>query len=452
MNNRIDITYQSLQSSGVDKNILNVIANFSAEEWIQVIAQKDTFEGKGRYELLIPYLIYTYDELKVQEIADKSSEQEISFALVDSWYAAIYGNQTEKDLQPSFGDLTRTPTLLHVFEGYLIKRIEQAEYGEDISSFITVKFKMMLKEYLEVIKAKDSNKTEAKKLLIGAISGGSAYPPITDYSLDRLESINNFVYFLAALDLCVNAFCINGEEDYNKEMIRNGKMHELIERNSENVKVRYQNEREFKGAYEYVFSNFEQYMDRFSAYMFNEYEKELLAFIFRSKELDIEHEDSHEEDFKLNSIQNSNDEDDFELESLQAHCNQKQAEILPKREKTNEEFSFFGKLINILNSFGEINPEDNKKSKEGKDSESKDRKNENKIQRKQYADNSYDSLVLTAKKKNSNLPMVLFIVSIIAVSLLVAVNRGDTEQSIIDKSQSLSGVENKSEFRTIIER
>lgn len=454
MNNRIDIAYQSLRSSGIDKNIHNVIANFSAEEWIQVIVQKDTFEGKGKYEVLIPYLIYTYDELKIQEIADKSSEQEISFALVDSWYAAVYGNQTEKDLQPSFGDLIRTPILLHVFEGHLLKRIEQADYGEDISSFITVKFKMMLKEYLEVLKAKESNKTEAKKVLIGATSGGSAYPRISDYSLDRLESINNFVYFLAALDICVNAFSINGDENYNKELIRQGKLYDLIERNSENVKVRYQNEREFKDAYEYVFSKFEQYVERFSGYMFNEYEQELLALIFRSTDLALESDIKHDDDLKLNLNHHNQDEDedDFELEPLQVNRDEEQNQILPKREKKIEKVTFFEKIKNLLNSLGETDTDREESQVGRKVVKNSEVKKEEAPNREQYEDTSYDSLVFTAKKKSSNLPLALIITSIIGISVLVAVNRGDSEQSIIDKSQSISGGEKQSEFRTIIER
>lgn len=452
MNNRIDIAYQSLRSSSIDKNIHNVIANFSAEEWIQVIAQKDTFEGKGKYEVLIPYLIYTYDELKIQEIADKSSEQEISFALVDSWYATVYGNQTEKDLQPSFGDLIRTPILLHVFEGHLLKRIEQADYGEDISSFITVKFKMMLKEYLEVLKAKESNKTEAKKVLIGATSGGSAYPPISDYSLDRLESINNFIYFLAALDICVSAFSISGDENYNKELIRQGKLYELIERNSENVKVRYQNEREFKDAYEYVTSNFEQYVERFSGYMFNEYEQELLALIFQSTDLAQEADTVHDDDLKLDLNQLNQDEDDFELEPLQAHRDDEQCEILPKREKKIEKVTFAGKIKNLLNSLGETDTGREEGQVDRRAVKNSEVTKEESPNREQYEDTSYDSLVFTAKKKSSNLPLALIIASIIGISVLVAVNRGDSEQSIIDKSQSISGEEKQSEFRTIIER
>ncbi|ELP5898410.1 hypothetical protein QTV49_000284 [Vibrio vulnificus] len=452
MNNRIEIAYQSLRSSSIDRNIHNVITNFSAEEWIQIIEQKDTFEDKGKYETLIPYLIYTYDEKKIQEIADKSSEQEISFALVDSWYAAVYGNQTEKDLQPTFGDLIRTPILLHTFEGYLLKRIEQADYGEDISSFITVKFKMMLKEYLEALKGKESNKTEAKRVLIGATSGGSAYPPITDYSLDRLESINNFVYFLAALDICVNAFSISGDENYNKELIRQGKLYDLIERNSENVKVRYQNEREFKDAYEYVLLNFEHYIDRFSSYMFNEYEQELLALIFRSSDLALKADIENDDDLKLNLNQFNQDEDDFELEPLHANRHEGENEILPTKESKKEKVTFGEKIKKLLNSLGETDADRDESKIDRQIAKKSEVKKVEVSNSEKYEDTSYDSLVFTAKKKSSNLPLALILASIVGISVLVAVNRGDSEQSIIDKSQSISGAEKQSEFRTIIER
>ncbi|KDM90919.1 hypothetical protein [Photobacterium galatheae] len=383
----------------------------------------------------------------MKEIAEKSSEQCISFALVDAWYATIYGNYTEKDLQPLFSDITRTPTLLHVFEGYLLKRIEFADYGEDISSFITSKFKMLLQGYLEALKVKGAHHTEAQKVLIGASSGVSVYPPMTDYSTDRLDSINHFVYFLAALELCVQSLNIQDNNPSDKDMIRQGKLFELIEKNAESVKDRYQNERQFKEAYVYVVDNFERYMNRFSAYMFSHDEQELLAFIFRSKGFAPD-----KEQVPLNSSQTepplrTRDEDDFELNPMHAlDSHAEPTEIIPKKE-SSETRSLFSRFKALFEAIGETD-----KPADPNHASAKKYESEKTVKKKkeQEDDDSYDALIISAKKKNSSLPLILITVSVVLVGVFLVAKGGEEETSIIDKSQS--EMEQPSEFRTIIER
>lgn len=436
MTNRIEIAFESLKNNGIDKHVINIIANFSAEEWIQIIEQKQVGTNIEVYNALVPFLIFTYDEEKTLEIAHKSSMQLISYALVDAWYAAVYGNRTEKDLQPTFLDIARSPALLHIFEGHLLKIIERAEYQEDISVFITSKFKMMLREYFEVVKSKGINKTEAKKVLIGAV-GNSAFPPITDYSLDRLESVNNFVYFLSALELCIHSFNSKGEDKYEKDMIVHGKFNELIEKNSETVKARYQNERQFNEAFAYVLDTFETHMERFSSFMFEPYEQELLAYIYREKgfaepqddkQEDLTEELHNEEDFVLAPLHSVGDES--------AQVSEKATKIEPEGE------SLVSKLKGIFGSLAQD-------KKEPAPTEQAPKKAE-----KEEDESSFDSLVISTKKKNSNLPIILSVLGIAVVAMVVFMKQDNEEpnSSIIDKSELTEGVNKQSEFRTIIER
>ncbi|MCY9861038.1 hypothetical protein OTK49_00585 [Vibrio coralliirubri] len=439
MTNRIDIAFESLKTNGVDKHVINIIANFSAEEWIQIIEHKQQGNDIDMYNALVPFLIYTYDEEKSLEIAHKSSMQLISYALVDAWYAVVYGNRTEKDLQPSFLDIARSPALLHILEGHMLKIIERAEYQEDISVFITSKFKMLQREYFEVVKSKGSNKTEAKKVLIGAV-GNSAFPPITDYSLDRLESVNNFVYFLTALELCIHSFNSKGDDKYEKDMIQNGKFNELIEKNSETVKARYQNEREFNDAFVYVLDNFETHMGRFSSFMFESYEQELLAYIYREKGLDTIQEEAPQQ--HLNDIES---EDDFVLTPLH-HIAQDSTQCGEKAVKTTPEHtSTFKKLKNLFGSLAHDKTEnENHSLTDPSDA----------ISKPEAEESSFDNLVISTKKKSSNIPIILSAIGIIAVGLFVVTQQESDEKnsSIIDKSELTEGASKPSEFRTIIER
>ena len=167
--------------------------------------------------------------------------------------------------------------------------------------------------------------------------------------------------------------------------------------------------------------------------MFNEYEQELLALIFQSTDLAQEADTVHDDDLKLDLNQLNQDEDDFELEPLQVHRDDEQCEILPKREKKIEKVTFAGKIKNLLNSLGETDTGREEGQVDRRAVKNSEVTKEESPNREQYEDTSYDSLVFTAKKKSSNLPLALIIASIIGISVLVAVNRGDSEQSIIDK-------------------
>lgn len=453
MNNRTDIVYESLTGYGLDKNIFNVISNITAEEWLQLISQKDTKGGSDKYLKLIPYLIHSYDEDKIMEMIQKSSFPTVSYALVDAWFSVIYGETMVADLQPTFNDITRKPSLLYIFEGHLLRVIESAEYEEDISSFITTKFKMMLREYTSVLTSKNGQ-SDGLKLLIGATTGTSVYPPLTDYSLDRLESVNNFVCFLSAIDMCVGSFeakcAINA---YDQELISSGQFELLIERNTNSRKQQYSNQNQFNEAFEYVKQNFERHVERFSGFMFTDYEKELLAYVFKVKGLNV----TTEEDQQEQSAEPTEGMDDLQLNPLAGVENELQDNALNLSVAATAEGSSksegngfdVGKLVAKFKGF--FTSEKTEAIGESV-TQAKPTQQHAADQAAPYnEDTGYSDILITGKKKNNNALWLVGIALVAAISALTLIGNGvgAEKESIIDKTQNQSGEGNVSQYKTI---
>lgn len=450
------MVYDALLGGGLDKNIFNIVSNITAEEWLYLISQKETKLGEDRYNQIIPFLICTYDENKIMEMIQKSSFSSVSYALVDAWYSVIYGNTMVMDLQPSFSDIARKPALLHVFEGHLLRVIESADYEEDISSFITTKFKMMLREYTGVLTSK-GGQAEGQKLLIGASSGTSLYPPVTDYSLDRLESVNNFIFFLSALDMCVASFQVTGEiNTYDSELIRSGEFDVLIERNTTSRKQQYSCQNQFNEAYEYVLEHIERHMSRFSGFMFTDYEQELLTYVCEQKDLlnenvvnegneKISNQDLNEvDDLQLHPISELNGSDEIDIQSLK----EPDRAVIDREEGRagivnimSTKFKFFIGLFKGGSDIEKIRvtEEGEAIANDSEDSRDLDGKN----------DSGYEDILITGKKKGNGSFWLLGICAVVVVSLLTVLKNGDSRQSIIDKAQIESGEANVSEYKTI---
>lgn len=453
MNNRTDIVYESLTGYGLDKNIFNVVSNITAEEWLQLISQKDTKGGSDKYLKLIPYLIHSYDEEKIMEMIQKSSFPTVSYALVDAWFSAIYGETMVADLQPTFNDITRKPSLLYIFEGHLLRVIESAEYEEDISSFITTKFKMMLREYTSVLTSKNGQ-SEGLKLLIGATTGTSVYPPLTDYSLDRLESVNNFVCFLSAIDMCVGSFEAKGAINaYDQELISSGQFELLIERNTNSRKQQYSNQNQFNEAFEYVMQNFERHVERFSGFMFTDYEKELLAYVFKAKGLNVATEEVQYEQ----SAEPTEGMDDLQLNPLAGVENDLHDNVLNLSDAATEERSSkregngfdASKLIAKVKCF--FTSEKTEVVGES-DTQAKPVQQPTVAQAApQNEDAGYSDILITGKKKNNNALWFIGIGLVAAISALTLIGNGmgTEKESIIDKTQNQSGEGNVSQYKTI---
>lgn len=423
MVNRITMAAESIKNDDCGKHVFNIVENFSAEEWQCAINMND-----ANYELLKPYLLYTYDKTKIEELIELTSIQTVSHALVEAWFCVIYGRRQEKDLQPSFKDVTRAPILIHIFEGHLLQIIEQAEYNEDISDFITSKFKMLLNEYFNVL-SKKKNPADAKKALIGASTGSTQYPPITDYSSDRLENINEFVCFLMAIDMCIKCLNTDYENSNDKEMIRNGSFHELIVNNSPSVKEKYQNERNFTESYNYVSDKFEKHINQLSAYMFSNEEKDLLSFIYKEKGYIPESD-------KL-SEKIPNDDEELILDpirNIDFQDNVSQGDLSTKQSKKTGIISYLNKVFGTKKHTNKTTKDD--------DNYNNDDNNE-----------SYDSFIISAKKESNNAPIIITLLCIIVVGSIIYFRGSDVEsKSIIDKSEIVTDGNPNTEYRTIVER
>ncbi len=473
MNSSIDIAFDSLKSCGLDKNIFNVINNLSAEDWLNIFKMKETDKGLVVYNTLIPYLIYGYNDDTAAKIASLSSTDTLAYALAESWFAVIYGGKTEKDLHPTFNDLTRTPTLLHIFEGNILRRIEAGKFPEDISDFITTKFKYVLREYIDMYKGKSKSSNECNKVLVGATSNSSAFPPLSDYSLDRLESINSFVLFLAALEVCIESFNTTSFDKYDIDMIQNGKLHELIDKKADTVKMRYQNIRQFDSAYDYVKDNISTFVDRFSSYMFSHAEQELLSLAFRTNlnslttgeestevnndvslpPLYADNEILSDEDFELVPFNNlSDDSEDTESSADDAQL-ESESNLT---DKSQSKITLSQRLIHFISGVAQIDA-----FKKGKcDQKDKGEKTNNAVDgnattidepKKSDDEVDYNIFVIDTKKRSNKWPLIIVMIVACAISYGVLFNSKSEPESIIDKSQSGTTYSN-SEYRTIINR
>ncbi|PSV01057.1 hypothetical protein [Photobacterium kishitanii] len=395
---RIELVKNTLSENDVvDKSLCAIINDFNAEEWIFVLKKKNGYDSEF-YKKIIPWIIYTYKDDKIDEIIAKYSLNNVAESLADAWFEIFNNGSTKPEDAPSFEDVCNKPALNAMFNGHLLNTIYAAEFEGDISDFFLPKFKEMFRDFCEKCLEADSPKISPNAALIG----NNNYLSINDYSSNDLEKTIYFIYFLKSVSIASDFLGLSTpptEEEI--DLLDKLMIDKIIENNNKQLGRKFsQRERsEQKEVFAYIQNQLPEYLDRLSPLMLSDAESAIISAL------------THVAHFReeAQSKVNTNEDVGFGNESRGIRELPFTLEYVPSDEDSNQKTddeqqmpALFSKIKNIF-------------------------------KKEQEDDVAYSDILIKGRKKKSN--FFIYLMFILAAGTLgYFLANGNSDQSIIGKA------------------
>ncbi|WP_210498350.1 hypothetical protein [Vibrio crassostreae] len=260
MNSRLEMVVQSLKEGSLDRTLYEIISEMTAEEWVSSINNPEYLS------LLQPYLIYTYDAEKIEEICEKGDTQVVARTLTDAWFAVYCGGSNEESEQPPLLDLAGTPALLPLFSGHLINIVSKANYSHDTAPFIRDKFKHLSNEMLNYTKSQNYNE---RFLITGCHEKHPMFPVYHDYDENKVNDAFTLLYLVSSISKLTGMLDFEHMTPERQSMLDNGNILSLIETSKVGETKKRRNLKQYESVEQFITDNYSAYCHLFSEFFFD---------------------------------------------------------------------------------------------------------------------------------------------------------------------------------------
>lgn len=351
---RIELVKNSLLKNplAIDKSLYSIVASFNAEEWAEVIGAK----GKNLpfYNAIIPYFACAFSSSLADEMIEKRliSTNGCGESLADAlFYVLSNGSQLEEE-QPSFSELCNKPILLNLFNGSIFKRICDAEFSDDVSTYFRDKFKNTLKSFHnEILINKNAELTPEL-----ALTGNNKLCNINDIDDNEVQETLLFIYFLQALKTLVESLDLTELDEETEQKISTLQFQKIIKDSASSKKEERIRMKQFESSFSYIMSNIETecsyniIVSRLSPMMISNIETCVLKAIFAINATTEEDSDLKEELLTADSLYCDDAHEDSEpaeslFKKIKSSLNSSRGQKKSEKETNQEEFAIDDVLI-----------------------------------------------------------------------------------------------------------
>ncbi|CAH7352822.1 hypothetical protein VCHA53O466_40134 [Vibrio chagasii] len=275
---RLDVLRETIKSEEYDKHFYEVVDSMTAEEWAEAISnQKD-------FAVLIPYLIFTYDNEKVEAIHELIGEG-LGQALATAWFEIYHANSHDEDEQPTIAKLGEEPCLVPLLSGHLLKMLETAGYGSEFNEFVRIKHNAIIKNLVEF--AGTVNDRHLARIVYGAGRTGSIFPIMSDYDTSDLPYLIGYAYLLSTISYASDMLCLQdfkdltSEEDLTKAL-NDRKLEMIVDAVGLSETKKRRCFKDLQSVEQYIKDSISTYMEQFSSLTVPSNERVYLASLFAS--------------------------------------------------------------------------------------------------------------------------------------------------------------------------
>lgn len=206
MTTKLELLKATLTEGELDRHFFEIVSAMDVSDWCAVLSDQDTYKG------ILPYLIYTYDEEKMDEVEMECGEV-LGQALAVAWFEVYHGNTHDKDSQPSISDLGGIPCIVPLLTGHILKKIDNAGYDKSFNLFISQKYGEMIADFVTF--ADSVSPSHLKRVIFGTVRNDPRFPMLSDYSSTGIGKLTEYAYLVSSIQYVVDLIGLNelGEDE-----------------------------------------------------------------------------------------------------------------------------------------------------------------------------------------------------------------------------------------------